>query len=155
MFELFVALLGPSWCRLGALGLQELLGCIWNHNGQSWGRIGPSSGRLGGPLGPLGAWAVSERREAEKARKQKHNIENHKGQSTSLATRGPLGKPLGGGPSAGGLWARLGAILGVVERSFGVSGPGPSSGPLWCLLGPSRGPLELETITREIARSPR
>ena len=107
---------------------------------QSWGSLGGLLGRLGAVL--EASWPVLERREAKKARRQKH-IENHNGKSMILASRGPLGRPLGGfSERLGGLLARLGAILGVLERSFGVSGPSWAVlEASWGLLGPSLGPL--------------
>ena len=48
-----------------------------------------------------------------------------------FASPGPLGRPLEGFLGRlGGFWGRLGDILGVLERSFGDSGPlGPSGRP--------------------------
>ena len=58
-----------------------------------------------------------------------------------LASRGHLGRPLGGFlERLGGLLARLGAISGVLERSLGVSAPSRAvMGASWGPPGPSWG----------------
>ena len=70
-----------------------------------------------------------------------------------LASRGPLGRPLGGFlERLGGFLARLGAILGVLERCFGVSRPSWAVlATSWGSLGPSWGPLGPEKVTRQDA----
>ena len=110
----------PSWALL------------WAVLGPSWEPFRPSWGSLGGLLGRLG---TSEARKGE----NHNNIGNTFGKHFWI----PLGTPLG--PLVGRLesfLSRLGAILGVLERSFGDSGPswtilGASWGPSWLVLGPS------------------
>ena len=74
-----------------------------------------------------------------------------------LASRGPLGTPIGGFlERLGGLLARLGAILGVLERCFGVSRPSWAIlAASWGSLGPSWGPLRPRKVKRGAATSPR
>ena len=97
----------------------------------SWRPLGPSWGNLGGLFGRLG---TSGSRKGERA----ENIEKHTGKSMILASRGPLGIPLGGLlERLGGLLARLGAILSVLEHL------GAIFRPLEALLERLRGLLEL------------
>ena len=107
-------LLGPSW---GSLALSwSPLGLFWNPLGpSSWGG-GPLGGllvgHLGRPLGPRGqSWSVgSSDRQARRTCTQRKNI---------ITSWSPLGRPPGtlSGPRGGFMGHRLGAILGVVERS--------------------------------------
>ena len=98
--------------RLGAL-----LGYFGTVLEASWAVLGRSSG----PLGPSGSIGRPRRRTCETCA--------FNGQV--CASRDPLGTHLGGllGPRGdllcrlGGLVARLWATLGVLERSFGVTGP--------------------------------
>ena len=73
-----------------------------------------------------------------------------------LASRSPLGRPLGGLLGRlGGLLGRLGVIFGVLERSLGVLGPSWAVlGASWGPLGPSWAPLGPEKVTREDATGP-
>ena len=146
-----VAVLGGSWA---------VLGLSWAVLGRLWGSLGPSWGGFRGLLGRLGA---SGSRKGEKAK----NIEQHNGKSTILASRGPLGRLLGGlleavlrplGASCGPFWGRLfrplGTSWGHLGRLLAVSGvllgrraPKVSSnypwaavlGASWAVLGPSWG----------------
>ena len=153
------AVLGASLNRLGALlgRLRAVLEAILGVLEASWAVLGPSRGplvqswgELGGLLGRLGA---SGSRKGEKAK----HIEKHNGKSTVLASRGPLGRPLGGLLGRrGGLLGRLWAIFGVLERSLDVLSP------LWAVLeaswrplGPTSRPLGPEQVTRPDARNPR
>ena len=116
----------PSWVSLGAVLVLSwaVLGASWAVSESSWTVLGPSWGPLGqfwGDLGSLlGHCGASGSGKSEKAK----NIEKHTGKSTIVASRGSLGRPLGG------LWGRLGRVLGslgprlgVLGRSLGVSGP--------------------------------
>ena len=105
------AFLGRLGCLLGRLGaLLDRLGAVL---GASWAVLGAS-------------WGVLGRRRAEKARKQKHR--KHNGKSTSLASRGPLGRLLRG------LLGHPAGLLGCLESR----GPSWAS---WSGLWASRVPL--------------
>ena len=136
--------MGPSWAVLGGpLG------------GAPWGRLGGASwavlGRYSRLLGPSWGVGVPKGREGEQHRTTHWTISNfsRSGPSwkASLGPLGPYGRPL----------ARVGAILSVWERSFGVSGPSwavMGGGGAYCgLRGPSRCLLWPEKFTRETATS--
>ena len=135
---------GPLERILGRLG--ALLGRLGAILGASWAVLGPSWG----PLGP--SWSVGKPK-TRKPRNPSKTIEK----SMILASRGPLGRRLGGFlERLGGILARLGAILGVLGRCFGVSRPSWAVlAASWGSLGPSWGPLGPEKVTREDATSPR
>ena len=144
----------PSWARLGALlgrlgrllgRLGAVLGRLRAVLGASWAVLGPSSG-------PLGLFWSVEKPKTRKPPNPSKTIEK----SMILASRGPLGRPLGGFlERLGGLLARLGAILGVLGRCFGDSGPSWTVlGASWGSLGPSWGPLGPEKVTRQAAGRP-
>ena len=129
-------LLGRSGSPLGALlgrlgGLLARLGALL---GASWALLA----RSWGPLGPFWSAGKTERRERQNPSKT-----NRK--SMILASRGPLGRPLGGLLGRlGGLLARLGAILGVLEHLGAIFRPlgallerlGGLLGLSWRLRGP-------------------
>ena len=104
------------------------------------------------------SWHLGPSRSVGKRKMRKPpNLSKTIEKSMILASRGPLGRPLGGFlERLGGLLARLGAILGVLGRCFGDSGPSWAVlAASWGPLGPSWGPLGPEKVTREAARSPR
>ena len=165
-------LLGASWGFLGASeggrfdfsvfgsALGSLWGSSWGPLGPSWVALGPSLGllgpswdRLGGLLGRLGTvleapWAILESRKAGKSHMLKMYISHRN--STILASRGPLVRPLGALLGRlRGLLGRLEAILGVFGRSLGVLGPP------WPVLEPSwaRGPSQ--RLTRNTPAAPK
>ena len=163
--------LQPSWEPLeplpGAYYSESLeisirglpLGLLWGHSwgclGALLGRLGRLLGRLGAVLGRLGAvlgasWAVLERSwgplgpswsVGKPKRREGQNPSKTFVKLTILASRGALGRPLGGLLGRlGGLLDRLGAILGVLERSLGVLGA--------CWGAPRRSPGRLRRCSR-------
>ena len=107
--------------------------------GPSWGSLGPS-------------WSVGKQKTRTPQNLPK-NIEKY----MTLASRGPLGTPLGGFlERLGGLLARLGVILSILGRFFDDSGPSWTVlVASWGSLGPSWGPLGPQKVTRQAAGSPR
>ena len=102
VFEASWAVLGPSWA-------------VW---GPSWAPLGPSwVNTYWGPLGRSCSDGKLKSREPQKPSKTN-------GKVMSVASWGPLRRPLGGLLGRlGGLLGRLRAILGVFARSFVGSGP--------------------------------
>ena len=104
--------LRPSWKPLGLSW-----GPSWAVLGPSWAPLGPSwDNAYWGPLGR--SWSDGKLNSRELQKPSKTN-----GKIMSVASWGPLRRPLGGLLGRlGGLLGRLRAILGVVERSFVGSG---------------------------------
>ena len=105
--------LRPSWKPLGLSW-----GPSWAVLGPSWAPLGPSwDNAYWGPLGR--SWSDGKLNSRELQKPSKTN-----GKIMSVASWGPLRRPLGGLLGRlGGLLGRLRAILGVLERSFVGSGP--------------------------------
>jgi len=113
-FRFVFLLLGPScgrvWALLGRPG--RLLGRLWALLGRLGALLGASwavLGRYWGPLGPSWSVGTIKKREIQKPSKRKSMI---------LASWGPLGSALGALLGRlRGLQGRLGATVGVLERS--------------------------------------
>ena len=116
--SLLGAVLGASWAVFGALWLSL------SAPGESWSPLVSLCGCVGAILAAF--WAVVERRQAEKAGTPK-TFENYRKINvfcSLVPSWGPPGESLVGlRERLGSFLGRLGAVLGVLERPLGVSGP--------------------------------